>query len=515
VIKLRLLLENKETFVLNYLSRLLKGSPFENHVLLAGGAIRDQVMGKPVKDIDIVVTMQDGGITFAEWICKKTGAYKKDVNPLIFPRFGTAKFNLRGVKVDGLDLSDIDIEAVMTRGEKYTAGSRKPDVVYADLKTDAERRDLTINAMYKDLTTGKILDPTGLGMQDIKDHVIRTPLDPDITFEDDPLRMLRVIRFAVRYNWKIPTYIVDSLKKNAGMLKNISMERIQDEFNKMLLSDRPAEAVKLLTYTGLATYFLPEIIATIGVGQNQYHKDDVFSHTMEVLSNTPPDLVVRLSAIFHDIAKPAVKTEDETGIHFYKHEDVGAEMAANIMKRMKYSTEQIQSVVNIVANHMRLKSAGPNGDQVSDKALRKFAAHMGNDLDPAFKLMHADNISHAEGASMPNQIPAMADRIKNITMVIPAKPKLPVNGNDIMTAFNMKPGPEIKKILAALKLPGMKKMSASERLVVRVYTFFDSFFFKKPELKLWSKTFFCARVCLWFFNLQNHCMVLLYFVHHL
>ena len=195
---------NRESAALNFLSTIIKNSPYANKIFLAGGAVRDSLMGKPVKDIDIVITEPDGGIKFSEWITRKIGAYKQDANPLIFPRFGTAKFNLRGITVDGIDLSGVDIEAVMTRGEKYTPGSRKPEVVYSDLKTDAERRDLTINALYKDLTTGEILDPTGKGIDDIKNGVIRTPLDPDITFDDDPLRMLRVIRFAVRYNWKIP-----------------------------------------------------------------------------------------------------------------------------------------------------------------------------------------------------------------------------------------------------------------------------------------------------------------------
>lgn len=442
---------NRETAALNFLSTVIKNSPYANKVFLAGGAVRDALMGKPVKDIDIVITEPDGGIKFSEWITKKLGAYKQDVNPLVFPRFGTAKFNLRGVKIDGIDLSSVDIEAVMTRGEKYTPGSRKPDVVYSDLKTDAERRDLTINALYKDLTTGEILDPTGKGIDDIKNGIIRTPLNPDITFDDDPLRMLRVIRFAVRYNWKIPKELVSSIIKNASQLKNISMERIQDEFNKMIMSDRPAQAVKLLSYTKLIQHFIPELLETIGVGQNAYHKDDVFAHTMEVLDNTPPDLIARLSAIFHDIGKPRTKTEDDTGIHFYKHEDVGAEMANVIMHRMKYSNEQIESVNKIVSSHMRLKSSGPEGNDVSDKALRKFVAHMGDDLQSAFKLMHADNISHAENSSMPNQIPTLANRISNLTLVVPTKPKLPINGHDILSQFNLKPGPQVKHILAAIE----------------------------------------------------------------
>lgn len=448
---LQLLNESKQELALDFLSNIIKKGPYANKVFLAGGGIRDIILGNPIKDIDIVITEPDGGMRFAEWLTKEIGAFKQDVNPLIFPRFGTAKFNLRGITIDGIDLSDVDIESVMTRGERYTPGSRKPDVVYSDLKTDAERRDLTINAMYQDLTTGEILDPTGKGKEDLQNHVIRTPLDPDITFQDDPLRMLRVIRFAVRYNWKVPKSLIKALIKNAEQLQNISMERIQDEFNKMLMTNKPEQALKLLVYTGLSNYFIPELNKTVGVTQNKFHKDDVFNHILDVVSKTPTNLTARLASLFHDIGKPQTKTEDETGIHFYEHEDVGASMAEEIMQRMKYSTDDIQSVKNIVANHMRLKSAGMEGMGVSDKALRKFAAAMGNDLQTALSMMHADNLSHSDDASMPNQIPNIANRIKSLTLTIPAKPKLPINGHDIMQQFNLKPGPQMKTILAAVE----------------------------------------------------------------
>jgi poly(A) polymerase len=234
-----LLLEaQREELALEFLSKLLKNSPFANRVYLCGGAVRDAVMGKDVKDIDLVVAEPDGGIKFAEWLTKKLGIHKPGANPVTFPRFGTAKLNLRGVKVGGVDLSDLDIEVVMTRGEEYTPGSRKPEVAYADLAKDAERRDFTVNALYKDLTTGETLDPTGKGFDDIQRGVIRTPTDPNITFKDDPLRMLRAIRFACKYNWKMPKSLVTALSENAHMLQHISSERIQDEFNKMLMTAR-------------------------------------------------------------------------------------------------------------------------------------------------------------------------------------------------------------------------------------------------------------------------------------
>ena len=450
-----LLLEaQREELALDFISKLLKNSPFANRVYLCGGAVRDSVMGKDVKDIDLVIAEPDGGIKFAEWLTKKLGIHKLGANPVTFPRFGTAKLNLRGVKVGGIDLSDLDIECVMTRGEEYTPGSRKPQVAYANLEADGIRRDFCFNALYKDLTTGKTLDPTGRGFDDIKNGVVRTPTDPNITFKDDPLRMLRAIRFACKYNWKMTKSVVKALSDNAPMLQHISAERIQDEFNKMLMTDNPDIALKLLSGTGLLKEFMPEFDALKGVQQNKYHGDaDVFGHVVDVIKNTPKDLKARLAAVFHDIGKPETYSVDpQTGsVHFYDHEHISAEKTRGIMHRMRYPNDIIDSVSKIVDNHMRLKTAGKEGEAVSDKGLRKFAALMGDDLDSAFALMHGDNLSHAEGYQMPNQIPEIIARTRGLAQAAPTKPALPINGNDLMKAFNLNPGPQIKHLLAAVQ----------------------------------------------------------------
>jgi poly(A) polymerase len=451
VIKLyKLLFESREVSTLEYLGKIIQNSPFAGKVFLAGGAVRDELMGKPVKDIDLVVAMPDGGIQFAKWITQKTGAYKEGANPVIFQRFGTAKFNLRGVEYNGIDLSGIDIECVMTRGEKYETGSRKPEVVYADLKVDAERRDLTVNSLFKDLVTGEIKDLTGKGINDINKGIVRTPLDPDVTFRDDPLRMLRAIRFAVKYNWRMPLSLIKALKKNAHMLKVISDERIQDEFNKILMTENPDKGLKLLVFTGLNKFIVPELYKTIGVTQNQYHKDDVFNHILEVVKKTPPDLKARLAALFHDIAKPETRTEDNTGIHFYGHEDVGEEVSKVAMRRLKYSNEMIHSVSLIVKNHMKLKFAGEDGSKASDKTLRRFMTVIGSDLGSALKMMHADNVSHSDDASMPEQIKRLASRMETLSseQSNTNKPNLPINGNDIMSTLGIKPGPLLKQLKA-------------------------------------------------------------------
>lgn len=438
-----------EQLALQFLGKLVKGTQFEGRTFLAGGAVRDEIMGKPIKDIDIVVSMPDGGIKFAEWVTRRINKYKQGTNPLVFPKFGTAKFNLRGVTDGDVDLSNVDIEVVMTRGEKYEKGSRKPEVVYADLEDDAFRRDLTVNSLFKDIVTGEIKDLTGKGIEDIKAGVVRTPTDPDQTFKDDPLRMLRAIRFAVKYNWKMPLSMVKALKKNADMIQNISQERIRDELNKMLVTDSPDKALRLLTASGLNTYIIPELDACVGVTQNEHHKDDVYDHILEVVKNTPPDLLARLSSLFHDIGKPNTRSVDSDGkVHFYKHEDVGADMAEAIMSRLRYTNNEIATVKNVVSSHMMLKSTGKDGEKASDKQLRKFAIRLGADLGIAMKTMHADNISHSEYSSMPNQIPTITTKIKTLLQGPEIKkPKLPINGNDIINTLGIKPGPDIKKYL--------------------------------------------------------------------
>ena len=445
-------IQDKEAAALDFLKHTLKGTPYADHVWLAGGAVRDEIMGKPVKDIDVTVSQPDGGIEFANWLTKKIGAYKEGANPVVFPRFGTAKFNLRGINHNGIDLSGVDIESVMTRGEKYEKGSRKPEVVFADLEDDAFRRDLTVNSLFKNLVTGQILDLTGKGVSDIKNGIVRTPMDPDQTFKDDPLRMLRAIRFAVKYNWKMPLSLVKALKKNASMLQNISHERIQDELNKILMTDNPDKGLRVLSATGLNKYVIPELDVCRGVTQNQYHKDDVFDHILEVVKKTPKDLTARLAALFHDIGKPQTRTDTNGKVQFLGHEDEGAKIAQEVMQRLRYSSDITNSVASIVSAHMRLKSAGPQGDKVSDKALRKFMADLGSDLEPALLMMNADNKSHSDESSMPNQIPKIHERMKELRLATPnAKPKLPINGTDIMQALNLKPGPILKSLLGAVE----------------------------------------------------------------
>ena len=362
IIKLKdLLMEGaKENAALDYLKNLIKKSPYEGKVFLAGGAVRDELMGIDAKDLDFVINMDEGGIKFADWATKKMGNFKSGSNPVTFETYGTAKFNLTGVEHKGFKLDDIDIECVMPRTEEYTDGSRKPKVGSGTLKDDVDRRDFTTNSLLKNLSTGEILDLTGMGKQDIKDGIVRTPLDPDVIFSEDPLRMLRAVRFTMKYNWKLPLFMIKALKRNASKLKQISVERVQEELNKMLMTDSPDRAIKLLQITGLSKYVFPELDKLIRLEQNKYHKEDAMEHTLSVVKGTPKNLTTRLMALFHYIGKEATKEVIGKEIHFYNHEKIGAEMAEKILKRLKYPNEIVKAVVLGVRNHMKLKHGGPD-----------------------------------------------------------------------------------------------------------------------------------------------------------
>jgi len=222
---------------LDFLKNSIANSQFENRVYLAGGAPRDLIMGVTPKDIDVVVVGDAyAGIDFTTYLAKKIGNFKPDSNPVIFPTYFTAKLSLRGVIYNDMDLSDVEIEAVAPRKEKYTPGNRNPSVEIATLEEDSFRRDLCLNSLFLNISNGEILDYTGKGISDIKNKILRTPINPYKTFEDDGLRLLRIVRFYARYGWKIPLYVIRAMRKSSYIIKTISSERIQDELNKILVS---------------------------------------------------------------------------------------------------------------------------------------------------------------------------------------------------------------------------------------------------------------------------------------
>jgi len=437
--------------VMYVIKHLIANTEWENRVYLVGGAVRDEIMQRESKDFDFVV---DGnltaGVEFAEWLCKKINVYNEDTNPVIFKKYGTANMRTYG---NDHNLPEVELEFVAPRREKYTDDSRNPEVFSGDLMCEVLRRDLTINSLLKNVSTGEILDLLNLGFHDIENGIIRTCDEANKTYNDDPLRMMRAIRFETVYNFKMTDSTFAGITENASRITIIPRERICNELNKILMADKPSDGIKQMIQTGLMSFIIPEIPRMIYMTQNEHHTDDVFDHTMMVLNNTPKDLKTRMMALFHDIGKIKTRTvDDHERVHFFGHEEVGAEMTKDILTGLKgYPKEFINDVVVGVQHHMYLKHAGNNAN-ITPKALRKFITSVGVVLPNVLDLIHADNISHAEASCMPDQISQIRVAIEALSMALNVEEKnikLPINGFDIIR-LGIPKGPQIKEVKNAI-----------------------------------------------------------------
>lgn len=435
----------KEDFkeITKYIGSIIKGTSFEGHVFAVGGSVRDLCMGNDIKDIDLVIDLPYGGVDFANW-CKEQG-YTKTV--VIYETYGTAMFKFKQYPGE-------EIECVMTRGEKYEdKDSRNPVTAFADINEDSIRRDLTINALYYNVSTGEILDLVG-GQEDIKNHIIRTTnQDPDIVFDDDPLRILRVVRFATRYGWEIESKTYKSMKKYVKRLRIITKERIQAEFNKILMSENAVMGINMLHDIGAMTFIVPEFEKCYGLTQNRYHFGDVAEHTLAVLDyhckHFDADLTERLACFLHDIGKTATRTVKDGKVHFYDHEYVGAEMCGDILRELKYDNDTISEVQFLIKNHMRTKQCGDGGRYMKDKSLNKllYECKTFKRFCSLMRVIECDNLSHKQECCIHNQYVELLARVgtNDIHMRMFGY-KLPVTGEDIMNTLGIGPGPIISEI---------------------------------------------------------------------
>jgi poly(A) polymerase len=409
-----------------------------------GGYVRDLLLARPSKDIDIVVV--GSGMEMAEACGEKLRV--KKVN--FFKNFGTAQFMYK----------DLDVEFVGARKESYQRDSRKPIVENGTLQDDQNRRDFTINALAISLhpdNFGELIDPFG-GVVDLERKIIRTPLDPDITYSDDPLRMMRAIRFATQLDFKIEPQSLVSIRENAERLDIISKERIMDELNKIILSEQPSRGFNLLFSTGLLQRFFPEMVALHGVEtRGKFSHKDNFHHTLEVLDNISAhtnDLWLRWSAIMHDIAKPPTKRFDpEQGWTFHGHEDLGARWVPRIFQRLKLPLDhKMKYVQKLVRLHLR-PIALVKG-HVTDSAVRRLLFEAGDDIEDLMTLCNADITSKNDFkvkkfrqnfALVKEKLLAVEekDRVRNF--------QPPVSGETIMETFGIGPCSEIGTIKSAIK----------------------------------------------------------------
>ncbi len=405
-----------------------------------GGYVRDLLLDRPSKDIDFVAVGR--GIELAEEVAASLGP---SVRVAVFKNFGTAQ-----IRYDGLEL-----EFVGARRESYRNESRKPVVEDGTLEDDQNRRDFTINAMAIGLNTarfGELIDPFN-GIADLRKKILRTPLDPSITFSDDPLRMMRAIRFAAQLNFDIEPDTFRSLMDQAPRLKIVSMERIIDELNKIILTSVPSYGFKLLFHSGLLKQFFPELVALHGVEYvgNNAHKDNFF-HTLQVLDNVSKvsdDLWLRWAAILHDIAKPATKRYDKVhGWTFHGHEDKGARMVPGLFRKLKLPMdERMEYVRKLVRLHLR---PIPLAREVTDSAIRRLLFDAGDAVDDLMKLCRADVTS--KNMAKVDRFLRNFDLVERKMKEVEEKDHIrnfqpPIAGDEIMRMFNIPPG----RIIGELK----------------------------------------------------------------
>ena len=410
-----------------------------------GGFVRDQLLNRPCKDIDFVCV--GSGMELAQ----KTAA-KIDPNLHVnyFKNFGTAQFRW----------GDLDLEFVGARKESYQRESRKPIVENGTLQDDQNRRDFTINAMAISLNLnsyGQLIDPFN-GVQHLEEKIIRTPLDPDITFSDDPLRMMRAIRFATQLNFKIIPETLEAIKRNKDRINIISQERISTELNKIILAEKPSYGFILLEETGLLEIIFPEFQKLKGVEnyEGKGHKDNFF-HTLQVLDNitkTTNDLWLRWAAVLHDIAKPPTKKfVENTGWTFHGHEVLGSKWVPKIFGRMKLPMgSEMKFVRKMVFLHLR--PIALTKEEITDSALRRLLFEAGDDIESLLMLCEADITS--KNREKVKRYLTKFEHVREKLKEVEAKDNVrnfqpPVSGELIMQTFGIKPSKEIGIIKEEIK----------------------------------------------------------------
>lgn len=412
------------------LLRLLKRAAADLGVRswVVGGYVRDKLLGRPHPNPDVVV--EDGdALKLAERFASLAAAEP----PVTFERYGTAQVSLPGHLV----------EFVTARAESYAPDSRKPDVRPATLEEDLRRRDFTVNTLLMDFD-GNIHDPLG-GRKDLEARVLRTPADPLRTFADDPLRMLRAVRFASELGFELAPDVLPAMRQMKARLAPpvISVERTADELRRMLTSERPRLALELLDAGELLGVVLPEVAACKGVPQSGYHTHDVYGHTLLTVERMPSDLIIRLAALFHDVGKPSTATPDGA---FTGHETVGAQLAKSALERLRFSQREIEAVTKLVRLHLRPVYYRT---EWTDGAVRRLARDAGPLIDSLMALARADVAASAYPE--PEKLDELQDRIGAVLHELPSRLEPVITGADVMGVRGIRPGPEVGRIKQRLQ----------------------------------------------------------------
>ena len=440
------------------ISELLTGNSLHEEILITagslaskeklpayvvGGYVRDMLLGRPSSDIDIMV--EGDGIAFAK---KLATNLKVDIT-VDYDRFGTAL----------IPHPEVEIEVATARKEEYQPDSRKPIISSSTVEEDMSRRDFTINAIAASIlpdSFGTLYDPFG-GLKDLQKGLIITPLDPDETFSDDPLRMLRAMRFAAQLQYAVAPTALESISRNVKRMEIVSWERIRDEIIKSLKADKPSTAFYLLKETGLLTHVFPEldIMSGVEVIDGKGHKD-VFIHTLQVVDNAAKltnKMEVRFAALVHDIAKPKTKRfEKEKGWTFHGHEEIGQRMLKKVAQRMKLSNQLRDYLMLLTKLHLRPITLAMHG--ITDSAVRRVMAEAGEHIDELMTLCRADITT--KNPKMVKKYMGNFERVETLMQNVKLRDEMrafqsPVRGEEIMEVFSLKPGRVVGKIKKAIE----------------------------------------------------------------
>ena len=418
-------------------------SATEKEVYVVGGYVRDALMQRSLTDIDLMVVGE--GIVFA----RELASALKGGKIVPFEQFGTAQ----------IPLNNIIVEVASARSEAYSSDSRKPQVEDADLETDLSRRDFTINAMAVSLNKtdfGELHDPYN-GVKDLNSGLIRTPLDPDTTFSDDPLRMLRAVRFASQLGFKVDSSITDSIQRQVDRIEIVSVERVTAEIYKILASPQPSVGLDLLQQAGLMEIVLPEVSALYGLEQpSEWHHKDIFYHTLQVVDNIAEKTEktdLRFAALIHDIGKPKTRRLDKKrGWTFHGHDAIGANMVDKMAKRMKLSNQTREFLKKLTLLHLRPISLAK--EDVTDSAVRRLMVTAGEEVDDLMTLCRADITS--KNPKLVKKYMENFQRVETFMQNVKERDayrafQSPVRGDQIMKECGLPPGKTVGKIKEAIE----------------------------------------------------------------
>lgn len=429
-----------ENEILKKIGRVADDHSIEAYVV--GGYVRDLLLGREVKDIDVVVLGE--GVAFAKLVSEELG--KK--NLVTFEKFGTA----------ALHIDDTKIEFVGARKESYSKDSRKPFVEGGTLEDDLSRRDFTINALAASLNKeswGTVVDVFN-GREDLEKKLLRTPLDPKVTFDDDPLRIMRAMRFSAQLQFEVDGTVLEAARDMRKRLSIVSQERISDEFLKLMKSEKPSVGLMLMHKTGVMEVVFPEIAEMEGVDQRQdHHHKDVLLHTMMVVDNVSRlsnDLWLRIAALLHDVAKPKTKAfSPGIGWTFHGHDEIGSRMVKPIFRRMKFPLDHVNSVEKLVRLHLRPMALVD--EQVTDSAVRRLMFDAGEEIDALMILCSADITS--KNPKLVAYVKKNYERVLEKMKEVEEKDKIrnwqpPLRGNEIMEVCRLEPGPLVGRLKQAI-----------------------------------------------------------------